>query len=213
MQAKLPLGERAASAASRLALSVNSLSRVQLVALSMLAVLLVTGGWVSYARSRPRHVTVLPTRDAVAEKSARAVLTVHVAGAVTSPGLYRLEEGSRVADALDRAGGPTPDAALDNLNLAARLNDGQKVMVATKGPAVPQGGTSAPSGPAPGALVNINTAGSGELESLPGVGPSLAARIIRYRDENGQFSSVDELDEVEGIGTKRLDSLRELVTI
>ncbi|HEY5532557.1 MAG TPA: ComEA family DNA-binding protein [Candidatus Anoxymicrobiaceae bacterium] len=148
------------------------------------------------------------------EPTART-LTVHVAGAVNSPGLYRLNEGSRVADALGRAGGPAQGAVLDDINLAARLTDGEKVMVPRQ--AVPADGNAAEATAATGSTsssrVNINTASEAQLDVLPGVGPALAARIVQYRDKNGPFSSVDELDNVSGIGPSKLDSLKDLVAI
>jgi competence protein ComEA len=213
MQAKGTLSERAADAARRVAASAKSLSRFQLLALSLLGVLLAAGVSASYLNSRPRPVTVLRATGGSTERETGRVLTVHVAGAVVNPGLYRLDEGSRVADALEKAGGPTPDAAIDNINLAARLKDGEKIMVGSKSQTQATAGPFQPAGTSPQVLVNINTAGSIELESLPGVGPSLAARIIRYREENGQFASPDELDNVEGIGSRRLESLKGLVTI
>jgi competence protein ComEA len=139
-------------------------------------------------------------------------LTVHVAGAVVSPGLYKVPEGSRVADALQRAGGPAPDASLDDLNLAGKVQDGQKVMVPRRLPPAssPLAGAPAASG---SSIININTASAADLDKLPGIGPSMAQRIIDYRNKNGPFSSVEDLDNVEGIGPKKLENLRDLVTI
>lgn len=211
MQSKERLRDRVSVAARQVSESARSLTRFQITAISILLVLLLAGGWVSYARSRPEAVAVFETGAPKSEKGS-ALLTVHVAGAVVSPGLYKLPEGSRVADAVDKAGGPATGASLDNLNLAARLKDGEKVMVSPGSPS-PETGPSIVPPSAAGSQVNINTAGTEELESLPGVGPSLAAGIIRYREENGQFSSLDELDNVDGIGAKRLESLRDLVTI
>lgn len=145
-------------------------------------------------------------------------LTVHVAGAVSQPGLYRLPEGSRVADALDKAGGASPDAVLDNINLAAKLTDGQKVMLARvqSQQQQPLAGAAPLAGKAPaqaGTLININTASAAELETLPGIGPSMSRRIIDHREKNGSFNSVEDLDDVEGIGPRKLESLKDLVTI
>ena len=151
-------------------------------------------------------------------------VVVHVAGAVVSPGVRRLPLGSRVVDALDAAGGALPDADLPRINLAAPLVDGQQVYVprpgepfpVTAGPEAP-GGTGAAgdaSGQAgPGALVDLNTATAEQLDTLPGVGPSTAAAIIAYRDENGPFMSVDQLIDVRGIGDAKLEQLRDLVSV
>ena len=128
-------------------------------------------------------------------------IVVHVAGAVARPGVYTLLPGDRVADAVRRAGGPTDDAELDRVNLAAFITDGQRIHI--PGPDE-DGGSS---------TVNLNYAGQRELESLPGIGPALAGRIIDYRERNGPFSSIDELLGVPGIGPSTLERLRELVSL
>jgi len=140
----------------------------------------------------------------------RARVTVHVVGAVRRPGVYRLRNGQRVTDAVRRAGGVARRADLSGVNLAARLEDGRQVLVprrARAGEAGPAG--AGPSSPAP--PVNLNTATPAELDTLDGVGPAMAAKIIEHRREHGGFGSVDELDEIPGIGPKRLETLRELV--
>ncbi|MCU1658655.1 MAG: ComEA family DNA-binding protein, partial [Pseudonocardiales bacterium] len=138
-------------------------------------------------------------------------LVVDVAGRVRHPGLYRLPEGSRVYDALRAAGGALPGVELASLNLAARLTDGQQVAVGRPG-ASP---TSAPSGGAVsgGQPVNLNTASLDQLESLPGVGPVLAQNILDWRAGHGQFSTIDQLREVTGIGAVKFAALRPLVTV
>jgi competence protein ComEA len=149
-------------------------------------------------------------------------IVVHVAGAVTAPGVHALGPSARVADAVAAAGGAAPDADLDGVNLAAPLADGQRVYVPRIGevdptsvpndaPAANGGGASgstAPTGP-----VDLNTATAGDLEALPGVGPATAAAILDDRARNGPFASVDDLDRVSGIGPAKLDALRELVTV
>ena len=153
---------------------------------------------------------------------------VHVVGAVRRPGLMRLASGSRVADALQRAGGPGPRADLATVNLAARLVDGQQIVVPTRGSAGPAGSPSgtaptpaagAPSGgagPSGGAAsggsatgIHLSTATVEQLDGVDGIGPTLAQRIIEYRDAHGGFRSLAELAQVEGIGEKRLATLRE----
>jgi competence protein ComEA len=135
-------------------------------------------------------------------------LVVHVVGAVRRPGLYRFAEGSRVADAVRRAGGATRRADLTQINLAAQMADGLQVVVPRRQPGgVPAaGGAVAPAGP-----VHLNTATLEQLDALPGVGPVTAQKILDYRTENGGFTSVDDLDAVSGIGPARLDTLRDLV--
>jgi len=129
---------------------------------------------------------------------------VHVAGAVRRPGLMKLPPGSRVAVALDRAGGPTRRADLAAVNLAARLQDGQQIVV-------PDGRATAGAGATaqPGGKVHLSTATVEQLDGVDGIGPTLAQRIIEYRDSHGGFRSLAELAQVEGIGEKRLATLRE----
>jgi competence protein ComEA len=136
----------------------------------------------------------------------RGPVTVHVVGAVRHPGVYRLSPGSRARDAVRRAGGARPRADLGSVNLAALLADGEQVRVPARAPAGVVAGT--PAAVAPAATVHLNGASADELDSLDGIGPSLAERIVAYRVEHGGFRSVDELDEVSGIGPVRLEALR-----
>ena len=145
---------------------------------------------------------------------------VHVAGAVRRPGLVRLPPGSRVAEAVDRAGGPLPRADLAGVNLAAKLEDGQQVIVPVpgsrggrrdSGPA-PAGGAP-PGGAPPGSAgvpkLSLGTATVDQLDQLDGIGPTLAQRIVEYRTPHGGFGSLGELREVEGIGEKRFATLQD----
>ena len=138
-------------------------------------------------------------------------VVVHVAGAVRRPGLYELEPGSRIDDAIHEAGGPTRRAELMLVNLAEELIDGQQVVVPTRasGGAAPLGGVTAP--PVDPGPVRLNVATLEMLDALPGVGPVTAQKILDYRDEHGPYTSVDELDAIPGIGPARLEQLRELV--
>jgi competence protein ComEA len=141
---------------------------------------------------------------------------VHVAGAVRRPGVYRFAAGARVNDALRRAGGPRARADLDAVNLAAKLEDGRQILVPRRAAAGsgPQAvaGSAAASTAAPAAPVNLNTATLEQLDTLDGVGPGIAKRILDYREQHGGFRRVDELGEVPGIGAKRLATLTPLVT-
>jgi len=138
-------------------------------------------------------------------------LVVDVVGAVERPGLYRLPAGSRVADAVTRAGGFARKAAEDQVNLAAPVSDGEQVVVPARGAggAMPSGGAAGAGGPS--GPIHLNTATVEQLDALPGVGPVTAQKIVDYRTEHGAFTSVDELDGVSGIGPARLDQLRKLV--
>ncbi|GAT86908.1 hypothetical protein CVCC1112_1567 [Paenarthrobacter nicotinovorans] len=150
------------------------------------------------------------------------MVVVHVAGAVNKPGVVSLPQGSRVFQAIAAAGGAAPSAELSAVNLAEVLTDGTKLHVPVVGevaqPAAPSGSgtgtTSGAPGPAAaGAKVNINTASLEELGTLPRVGPVTAQRILDWRKEHGAFTSVDELDAVDGIGPKLMESLKDLVTV
>lgn len=139
------------------------------------------------------------------------LVVVDVVGAVRRPGLYRLAAGARVADALARAGGSTRKADLEQVNLAAPVGDGQQIVIprrAAPGASPTGGGEPAQTGP-----VHLNTATLEELDTLPGVGPVTAQKIVDYRTQHGAFRSVDELDAISGIGPARLDELRALVTL
>ncbi|MEW6032298.1 MAG: helix-hairpin-helix domain-containing protein [Bacillota bacterium] len=157
--------------------------------------------------------------EAAAEPPAEVV--VHVAGAVLRPGVYSLPEGSRVIDAVTAAGGVKASADPDAVNLARRVADGEQVYIPTRDetrassawPAVREAQNQAAGGPATGGKVNINTASQAELETLPGVGPSIARRIIEYRLQNGPFRALEELMNVSGIGEKRFAELVDLITI
>lgn len=139
-----------------------------------------------------------------------AELYVHVAGAVRRPGLMRVPEGARVAIALERAGGPTRRADLTVVNLAARLQDGQQIVVPERGAtAVAPGGAGSTGAAGSSAPVHLSTATVEQLDAIDGIGPTLAERIIEFRDERGGFRSLDELSQVDGIGEKRLATLRE----
>jgi competence protein ComEA len=141
-------------------------------------------------------------------------LVVHVAGAVRRPGVYKLAAGARVEDAVERAGGAKRRADLGGLNLAAKLEDGRQVLVPER--AAGGGAPSTASAAAPAAAgqpVNLNTATLEQLDTLSGIGPTTAQKILDFREEQGGFGSVEELGEIPGIGEKTIASLREEVTL
>ncbi len=156
-----------------------------------------------------------PAPVAVARSTPAATIVVAVSGKVHRPGLVRLPAGSRVADALDAAGGVLPGTDISNLNLARKLVDGELIAVGVPGVAAGGSPGSAGSGDTgtSGGLVNLNTASLEQLETLPGVGPVLAQRIVDYRDQHGGFTSVDQLRQVDGIGDAKFDQLKDRVTV
>jgi competence protein ComEA len=176
--------------------------------------------------SQPPKFEPAPTEPTTpTEPAPSAEVVVHVSGAVKRAGVYRLAPDSRVADAIEQAGGAIQNADLDALNLAEPLQDGQKIHVPRKGevsaPALASVAPSRKPRSAPQAAaaattqfpINLNTATAEQLEAIPGIGPVLAQRIIEYRQTHGRFQSVDELLEVRGIGPKRLENMRPYVVV
>ncbi len=141
------------------------------------------------------------------------VLLVHVVGAVSRPGVVEVPLNSRVIDAITKAGGATPDASLDGVNLARLVFDGEQIVVPKEGEETPTGGEAGGSGGVEaGGLVSISQADSVTLQTLPRVGPATAQRIIAWREANGPFRSVDDLLAISGIGPATLEGFRHLIT-
>lgn len=187
------------------------LSRSQLVVYAAVAAaLLLVGARAIRGEASPEPS--LASGGAASEEASFSIeggsgdLVVHVAGAVRRPGVYRMPVGSRVDDAVSRAGGASPRAQLEAINLAARLADGQQVVVPERAPggAVATIGTEGAEGP-----ISLGTATVEQLEEIEGIGPVTAGAIVEYRDENGGLSSIDQLDQVPGIGPATMASLRE----
>jgi competence protein ComEA len=189
-------------------------SRSQLLVYGALAVvvLLVGARWISGAEERGSPaggVAFAAEEDDAAGAlavSAGGDVIVHVAGAVRDPGVYRLPEGSRVTDAIQRAGGPSPAAAPDGLNLAARVADGQQVLLPARASG---GGVAAPGAPTTDGPIGLGSATLEELDTIEGIGPVTAQDILDFRDEQGGLSSIEELDEVSGIGPATMEALRD----
>ncbi len=188
------------------------LSRRQLfgaaVAVAILLVLLLRHlGGGGGASGQP---VVTPLRVPAKAAAAAKLLVIDVAGAVRRPGLYRLRSGSRIDDAIAAAGGATAKAQLDAVNLAAPLADGEQVVVPGRG--VAGAAAAAPAaGSSPSAPLDLNTATAEQLDTLPGIGPVTAQKILDYRQAHGPFRSVAELEGVRGIGAGRLAQLKGLV--
>ena len=184
-------------------------SRRRVAAAALVAVAGIVLAFKHSAADGPPAGTVAVTRVATAPPAARPRVIVHVVGAVRRPGLYELPENKRVADAVRRAGGPTPKADLTLVNLAALIADGTQIVVPARAPRVAAAGSAAPTASGP---ISLNSATVEQLDELPGVGPVTAQKIVDYRAQNGAFRSVDDLDAVPGIGPARLEELRPLVT-
>lgn len=157
-------------------------------------------------------------RSDVSQDSALPLLAVHVSGAVASPGVYELEEGSRVRDAVEAAGGFAAEASQESVNLARKVSDGEQILIltveefeASSSSSFASSGSSdadVPGSSGAGGLVNINTAGLEALDSLPGIGPATAQAILDERETNGPFASIEDIQRVSGIGEKKYEKLK-----
>lgn len=174
-----------------------------------LAVSLVANAWMLMENRRVLSEWAPPEQSTV---------QVHVLGAVTSPGVYSLPSGARIADALSTAGGTLPNAALGELNLAKPLFDGEQILVAAAQATPASDERQAGAEPSPDdsvrlGLINVNTATAAQLESLPYIGPSKAEAIVAYRQQHGAFARVEDLVKVPGIGEATLAKFKHLVTV
>ena len=191
----------------------------RVLAAALLALVVLVVAWrhvaASGASGAPLRVApIVPTGagsgspGAAAAAAAAATLVVDVAGAVRAPGLVHLAKGSRVSDAIAHAGGLTPRADRDAVNLAAPVSDGQQVLVPARGAA---GSVAASGGGATSGPVSLSAATAEQLDTLPGIGPVTAQKIVDYRTQHGSFTSVDGLDAIPGIGPARIAELQGLV--
>lgn len=190
------------------------------LALAVAAVVLLAGG-----DDAAPVVIVAPEPTAIPQQTPPGI-RVHVSGAVMSPGVYELTDGDRVMDAIASAGGVQPNADLASINLARRVQDEAQYHVPTQGDsrmaptgvsanpvALPNDRPRSPSSVSSSPLIDLNSASVQELETLPGIGPVMAGRIVAHRDTNGPFTSVDDIESVPGIGPKTLESIRPLVAV
>jgi len=179
----------------------------------ILLLLILLGGALFYLRwPRPSPIEIIEPTPAPASTSAE--IGVYVVGAVMKPGVYFLPQGSRVADALEAAGGPTDEADLVRVNLAKRVYDEEQIYVPRLGeenpPLPPPSGSP---GSQAGGKININTATTAELDTLPGIGPVLAQRIVDYRKANGPFAAIEDIKNVRGIGDATFEEIEELIFV
>lgn len=152
---------------------------------------------------------ITPLDEAPLAEAPTTTIYVHILGQVRNPGLYELRDGDRAVDAVAAAGGFTETADAAGLNLARFVSDGEQIVV----PAVGESGAAAAPGMSGDGRVNLNTADAATLDTLPGVGPATAAKILAWRERNGRFESIEDLLDVGGIGEAKLDALRDLVTV
>ncbi|GAA1795676.1 ComEA family DNA-binding protein [Planosporangium flavigriseum] len=190
---------------------VRALAAVAVIAVAVAGFL----AWRSRPHVEPIGVRAEPSPAASPSSGPSGAIVVAVTGRVRRPGLIRLPSGARVADAIEAAGGVLPETDLSFVNLARKLVDGELVTIGVnppQGAAGPGGAGEAPGGALAGPL-NLNTATIAQLDALPGIGPVLAQHIVDYRSRHGQFRSVDELRQVEGLGGARFNQIKPLVTV
>lgn len=220
MREQLPQPIEVPAEQGRLGQALRSLrfSSLEIVVLALLGLLVAGGASAAWVRSRPIPMSLAPTSlvapEPTASVAAAGTYWVHVVGAVRNPGVYELPAGSRAADAVRLAGGLGRHADLLGVNLARLVIDGEQIVVPRRPPkgTVDDTTGSAANG-STGDKININTADQASLESLPGIGPALAQRIIEYRELNGPFSKVEDLTQVSGIGDKTLANLISYITV
>jgi competence protein ComEA len=175
-----------------------------------LIVLALVGAWLFHTPRQPVEQSI-PFASPSTNPPSSKLAVVYVTGAVSKPGIYSLKTSARLFEAIFLAGGFADDADQTAINLAAQVVDGVQIFVPRIGEAprlIQPGSSSVGTG-----KVSLNSASSAELEQLPGIGPATAAAIIKWREDNGPFTSVDELLEVTGIGDSKLDAIRELISL
>ena len=192
--------------------------RGKIMFIVILAIVIVTGSFYSFWQKN--SVSESTSSEEALAKGAKVTdektseLIVYISGAVNRPGVFKIPHNGRVIDLVAMAGGLTVEADVSAINMAQLIKDGMHVHVVAR-PVVLSGGDIAvnPSKGKTNAKININTAAKSELDELPGVGPSLAERIVEYRQTNGSFNDIDELKKVTGIGPSKFEKIKDKVTI
>lgn len=194
--------------------------------IACLTLVLIAAGVIISRQQQPAPLVIAePTRtqlstpvDIAATPTAEKTVKVYVSGAVVKPDVYALKASDRVKEAIEAAGGATPDADLEQINLAARLRDEMQIRVPHKGEAVASpvtGNTSEPSTPSSNTnmKLNINTASSAQLEALPGIGTVTAGKIIAYRDQHGPFKTVEQLKNEKLVTNATYEKIKDMITV
>lgn len=179
-------------------------SRQERLALLLISLATVLGlGFIAWRNLSPPKIS---------ENSEETSLVIQIDGAVNSPGIYQVTPGTRIFEALELAGGVREDAQTEALNLALPVYDGQRISIPSSFAPSPEEKATVSQVPSAFQLVNVNTASQKDLEFLPGIGEVIAQRIIEYREQNGAFSRPDDLLKVKGIGEKKLEAIKNLIT-
>lgn len=218
----------------------QNMNKNQKIAFVTIAIIIILGiSYYIYASGKETNMNFseLETIENQTKEETKNTIKVHVSGAVNNPGVVELEENSRVGDAIEKAGGVTGEASTDTINLAGLLEDGIKIHIPTKqemeqaklaeetqetqnestniitDTTGSRTNSSANSSSKTTSKININTATQTELETLPGIGPATATKIIAYREENGKFKSIEEIKEVSGIGDSKYEKIKDLIKV
>lgn len=212
---------------------INNLTQTQ-KRIFIIGIIIAVGIIAFYVYSKDNNYEEISTEEIMVKNETQTEETtdtekivVHIMGAVKNEGIVELNEGARVSDAINSAGGLAEDADMSKINLAYVLEDGVKIRIpsindepteeyiTTDGVEIvgSSSQTTQNGGNSKSGLININTANETELDSLPGIGPSIAAKIINYREENGDFASIEDIKNVNGIGDSKFEELKDLICV
>ncbi len=165
------------------------------------------------------YITKLNTKEEILLNQNQEKIFVQISGEIKYPGVYEMFDGDRVFQLIEKAGGFTENADINSVNLSKKLIDGERVVIFAKKElnndqnSINQTSSSLITQSNKRNLININTATQSELESLPGIGPTLAQRIIEYRETNGYFQTIEDIKKVSGIGNKKFEAIKDLITV
>lgn len=183
-------------------------------------ILFVIGYYITSQTGEEEYINIDEEIEIVEEKINEEEIIVHITGAVSNPGIVKTKEGARIADIIELAGGELESADTSEINLAYKVQDGEKIYIPTKGEnkenliyITTEAGNNPISKSDDNKKVNINTASQEELDTLQGIGPSTATKIIEYREKNGKFKTIEEIKNVTGIGDSKFEAIKENISV
>ena len=183
-------------------------------------ILFVIGYYITSKTGEEEYINIDEENEIVDEEIDEEEIIVHITGAVNNPGIVKTKEGARIADIIELAGGELESADTSEINLAYKVQDGEKIYIPTKGEnkenliyITTEAGNNPISKSDDNKKVNINTASQEELDTLQGIGPSTATKIIEYREKNGKFKTIEEIKNVTGIGDSKFEAIKENISV
>lgn len=192
--------------------NISTKMKITIVAISV--IIIVTIGIYIFKQTQDNEINYYETEEYTkTEDSKKDQITIHIAGEVNNPGIVILDEGARIVDALEAAGGETPNADINKLNLAYVLEDGEKLYIPNKNEEEAEYVTKGNENQTGTTKININTAQIEELSTLPGIGEATANKIIEYRKENGKFEKIEDIKNVPGIGDSKFQNIKEMLKV